>query len=122
MKGLYKKISAIVLAGMVVLGGGALAGVKKADAVSFRGQAEVSIEQVAQEKLFRILEKSSNIEKINEAIEKNVKKNKGLRKRLLGQAEVFKNIEDFKKHINKKQKMHKVYIQEERMYYLIIFE
>ncbi len=32
MKGLYKKISAIVLAGMVVFGGVALGGVQKADA------------------------------------------------------------------------------------------
>lgn len=35
MKGLYKKISAIVLAGMVVLGGGALGGIQKADAAGF---------------------------------------------------------------------------------------
>ena len=90
MKDLYKKIGAIALAGMVVLGGGALAGVQKVDAVSWleiKVPGERDVEALSRMYEFSIFARGSK-EKVDQFIKDNIKKNKSLREKLLKGPEI----------------------------------
>ena len=124
MKDLYKKIGAIALAGMVVLGGGALAGVQKVDAVSWLAiqvRGEQDVKNFAKEYGFRILVKGSK-EIVDKYIEKNVKK-PALRKRLKEVKEAKNKMElekDIKLMKESGKKMHR--LRYEGSDYIILYK
>ena len=126
MKGLYKKISAIVLAGMVVLGGGAgaLGGVQKVDAVSWleiKVQGQRDVEALAKEYKFKILVGGSS-KRVDEYVKKEVKR-KVLKDRLSKPEESFKYKYALKSYIEEikkgKVKMHRFEYQ--GLEYIILF-
>lgn len=106
MKGLYKKISAIALAGMVVLGGGvlggALGGVQKVDAVSWLAvqmQGEQDVKDLARKYELQIWYKGSK-EEVNKFVEKQFEK-QFLRKRLSKPQGIFEHKAELEKYIQK---------------------
>ena len=124
MKNSYKKISAIVLAGVVVMG----ASLSSASAVSFRGQGEAaSMSEFAKEEGIKILEKKASEEELNEAIKvriRKLKKSSKQRKRLLEllkeKAVEIKSMQDYEKLLKSGKQLHKIKVGD--WYYLIFLD
>lgn len=124
MKGLYKKIGAIVLAGMMVFGGGALAGVQKVDAVSWLAiqvPGAIDVQEFARRYEFDILVYGSE-GRVNEYIKKQVKK-EFLKKRLK-QVREAKNKKELEKDIQqmKKSKLKMHILRYKCSDYIILFK
>ena len=119
MKSLHKRISAVVLAGMIVVGGCLASGVS-AHAISIqRVEISASIAKFAKKEGFRILDVQLSEKEIKEAVMRIVVRNNHERERLLkGKVEEYKDRKDFKR-INKSKKMHIVKLGS--LYYLIRF-
>ncbi len=124
MKNLYKKISTIVLAGVVVMG----ASLSSASAVSFRGQGEAaSMSDFAQQERIKILEKKASEEELNEAIKvriRKLKKSSKQRRRLLEllkeKAVEIKDMQDYERLLKSGKQLHKIKVGD--WYYLIFLD
>ncbi len=120
MKNSYKKISAIVLAGVVVMG----ASLSSASAASFKGYAEAAnMIQFGKRDGFDVLEMEQSEEGINKAIGKRFKGKKvpgNIRQRLKDNSEPVNNMGDYEKLLKSGMRLHKIKVGD--WYYLIRFD
>lgn len=124
MKNSYKKISAIVLAGVVVMG----ASLSSASAVSFRGQGEAaSMSEFAKEEGIKILERKANKQEMDKAISKRLKKVKKssqsgrrLLELLKKEAVKIEDMKEYEKLLSSGKQLHRVKVRDWE--YLILFD